>query len=86
MKRSQKIFNIRKTEEGRKFFVLRYTPYREGVYVDPVDFVQKTGKVANFVVLCYRTDDFAKKNYSFRERVLWIKAVLAADVLDRIPS
>lgn len=83
MKRSQKIFETGKNSEGNRYLLVRYTPYHEDTYIDGLDFIQKAGKVANFIFLSFRTDEFAKKNYSLRERFRCFRYTLAADELDR---
>lgn len=83
MKPSQKIFRIIKTPEGNKIYSFRYTSYKMGNYVDPIDFHTKSGLVAKFISFKFIKDHFAKENYTFTKRIIWIKNSMAADVLDR---
>lgn len=83
MKRSQRIFKTSKNLEGNGYWFLRYTPYREWIYIDTLDFLQKKGKLADSIFFSFRFDDFAKKTYSLRERFRYYKYTLAAEELDR---
>jgi hypothetical protein len=70
-----------KNSEGNFSIRIRISKFTNREYVSPIDFQKYIGKVADFFVIHFRKDEFAKKNYSLFNRLHFWKFALPKDLL-----